>query len=151
MPYKSLEDRRSYAREYQRKRRHRDEAYRIATNKRANAWDMSLEQRPHRLVRAAKHRARKLNLECNLNKAWTDKVWTSKCELTDLSFDISPGKRTMYSPSLDRRNNRKGYTQDNCRFILWGLNCFKSNGNDKDMFAISHALIDREIKSVKRI
>lgn len=96
------------------------------------------------IVRATKNRAKRKGLPFDLTYKWTAAHYTGFCELTGLPFDLTPGKRSLYSPSLDRIDNSKGYTQDNCRFILWGLNAFKSDSTDEDIKKIARALLKPE-------
>jgi hypothetical protein len=54
------------------------------------------------------------------------------CEETGLPFDLQQsGLKQPYAPSIDRIDNARGYSQDNCRVILWALNvAFNSWGED---------------------
>ncbi|MBX5010836.1 hypothetical protein HJB67_12815 [Rhizobium lentis] len=50
-----------------------------------------------------------------------------RCAVTLLPFDLdwkktSGAKRNAYAPSLDRVDNNKGYTKDNCRVVLAAVN-----------------------------
>ena len=49
-----------------------------------------------------------------------------KCSLTDISFVFyvsNEDSRTHpFSPSVDRIDSRKGYTKDNVRLVIWGIN-----------------------------
>jgi len=66
--------------------------------------------------------AKKRGLEASLSMDWFEgRLNFGVCELTGLEFDMTCGK-SAYSPSVDRINNDKGYTEDNCRLILWALN-----------------------------
>jgi len=47
----------------------------------------------------------------------------------------------MYSPSIDRIDNSKAYTPDNCRFVLNCVNSFKHDGTDADIYRIAEALL----------
>jgi hypothetical protein len=51
-------------------------------------------------------------------------IANGKCCLTKISFDISPpnGKKRPFAASLDRIDSDKGYSVDNCRFILSAMN-----------------------------
>lgn len=71
----------------------------------------------------AKGRASKNNLHFDLNIDFLKEKWTGRCELSGIEFakDII-SKRNPFRPSLDRIDNNKGYTKDNVRIILWGLN-----------------------------
>lgn len=44
---------------------------------------------------------------------------------------------------MDRIDSSKGYTQDNCRFILFAVNSFKGVGTDALMLEIAQALLER--------
>jgi hypothetical protein len=48
-----------------------------------------------------------------------------------------------YSPSIDRINPLKGYTQDNSRWVLTAVNSFKGEMSDAEMLTIARALVDR--------
>lgn len=89
---------------------------------------------------AAKSRAKKKGVPCDLTEAWAQKRWTGFCELTGLPFSVISKRTNMFSPSLDRRIPTLGYLQSNCRFILQAVNMLKSDGTDENMFKIVSAL-----------
>ena len=98
---------------------------------------------------AAGDRARKKNLEYNLTADWAKQTYIGVCELTAIPFHTrlqerggKPGGRP-YSPSIDRINPLKGYTQDNCRWVLFAVNSFKGTMTDQEMLTIARALITR--------
>jgi len=63
------------------------------------------------------------------------------CEITGLPFSLDGGI-SPYSPSLDRIDNTRGYVQDNCRYILNGINALKGTGTDMDIYKIAKAIIE---------
>ena len=74
------------------------------------------------LIRHAKRRAREKGLPFDLiEQEITDQIWKG-CELTGMPFDLSPGRK-WNSPSIDQIQPKKGYTKENTRVILYGLNC----------------------------
>lgn len=93
------------------------------------------------------YRARRDNLDFDLTKEWAEVRYTGVCELTGIPFIISAkekaGKSGLrpYSPSIDRINPLKGYTQDNCRFVLGAVNSFKLQMSDAEMYRIAAALL----------
>ena len=91
------------------------------------------------LIHAAKRRAEKKKLSFNLTYAWGKLIWNGHCELSGIPF--KSGRMSCYSPSIDRINPDEGYTQSNCRFILWGLNGMKGADTDHDIYLIAHAVI----------
>ncbi len=94
------------------------------------------------LITSAKVRAKKKGLPFNLTREWGKKHWTGFCALTGLAFAINPGKgRTLFSPSIDQIVASQGYTQDNCRFILWSVNSLKGAGTDQDVKIIAEAIM----------
>ncbi len=48
-----------------------------------------------------------------------------------------------FSPSIDRIDSSKGYTPDNCQFVLWAINVFKGDGTLEEMYEIATALINK--------
>jgi len=93
------------------------------------------------LIQGAKDRSKKQGIEFDLTLEWILERWTGFCELTGLPFKLEVNKRDRYSPSIDRIDPTKGYTQENCRLVLWAINTFKGDGDDKTMFDIATALI----------
>ena len=98
---------------------------------------------------AAGDRSRNSNLEYDLTAEWARATYTGVCVLTGLPFHVSyleeAGKSggRPYSPSIDRINPLKGYTQDNCRWVLFAVNSFKGTMTDQEMLTIARALITR--------
>ena len=79
------------------------------------------------LLRHCKGRSEKNGLDFNLTQEWLEEKFKKNvCELSGEKFNL--GKKTFtthydpYSPSIDRIDASKGYTQDNCRLILTSLN-----------------------------
>lgn len=92
-------------------------------------------------IYSAKARATKKAIPFDITESWAKARWTGKCELTGASFDVAKGRPTAFSTSLDRIDGSKGYTQDNCRFILWSINRFKSDYDDATMMRIARLLV----------
>ncbi len=91
------------------------------------------------LLGTAKYRARKQSLLYSLTPEWAAKTWTGFCSLSKIPFILNK-KRSLYSPTIDKINPALGYTPDNCRFILFGVNALKYNGNDDDVYKIAEAI-----------
>lgn len=71
---------------------------------------------------ASKRHSLKSNLGFDLTREWIDaRLNAGECELTGIKFDME-GKRTRHTPSIDRINPSGGYTQNNCRIVLWSIN-----------------------------
>lgn len=100
------------------------------------------ERAPYmRVLYDAKARALKKSMAFDLTKEWAAARWTGRCELTGAAFSFNVGKPWAFSLSLDRIDPKRGYTQDNCRFILWAVNRFKSDYDDATMFHIARLLM----------
>jgi hypothetical protein len=94
------------------------------------------------LLNAAKTRSKKRGLEFDLTYEWMEQNYTGYCALTGLPFRSRDDRKAgVYSPSLDRIDNDKGYIQTNCRFILHALNMFKGVGTDEDIIYIAKSLL----------
>jgi len=90
--------------------------------------------------------AEKKGLPFTLTTAWAKETYTGYCALTGLPFDIrlqhqagNPGPRP-HSISIDKIDAAKGYTPDNCRFVLNAVNTMRGSGTDEQMLAIALAL-----------
>ncbi len=88
--------------------------------------------------------AKRKNRTFALTPAWAAARWTGKCELTGLKFERAGQSGPVpRSPSIDRVDSTKGYTPDNCRFILAAVNAFRLNGSDAQMYRIANALLTK--------
>lgn len=90
-------------------------------------------------VRRTKTRARKKNLDHNINKNFLLNLAEDqdfKCSVTGLEFykennidcRVSP-----YAPSIDRIDSKKGYTVDNVRLVVFAFNAMVLDWGD-DVF-----------------
>lgn len=95
------------------------------------------------LVKGAQARSREFGHAFDLTDEWATTRWTGYCELTGLPFDIGNRgvKRRLWAASLDKIDPTLGYIQSNCRFVLWAINAFKSNGTDEQMYLVAEALL----------
>lgn len=94
-----------------------------------------------RLLGKSRMRAKAAGLEHNLTKEWARARWTGKCELTGAEFKLTKGNQNAFSPSIDRIDSSKGYTQDNCRIVLWAVNRFKGDESDEIMRQIARLIV----------
>jgi hypothetical protein len=109
----------------------RNEEYKRARQRRP--WAMALAN--------AKHRSAKKSWAFDLTREWCERNWTGRCAVSDLPFVFGTQTHFPFSPSVDRIDGAKGYTQDNCRFVLFAINSFKGAGSDQDMLHIARAII----------
>ena len=119
------------------KRRLADPTYRDARNVFQRQYRRQMGHTA--LIWVARSRAKRRGLECNLVDDWKNDV--THCELSGLPFVKND---PMYAASIDRIDNSKGYTVDNCRLILRGLNVFKNNHSDETMMRVATALVDHQ-------
>lgn len=108
---------------------------RAAYNARMRAFNRNMAaQFPWKIcLKGAAQRARDRGEIFSLTEAWALARWTGKCEWTGVPFVVGRKTRTWRSPSIDRIDSTKGYTPENSRFILWGLNMVKHEGTDDEV------------------
>ena len=101
------------------------------------------------LLNYARDRARRAELPFELDKGWLKpKLRHGLCELSWLSFQrIALGNyRTHpYAPSIDRKIPELGYTKENCRLVLFGLNRAMSDWGEDILFDIASAFVVKHI------
>lgn len=94
---------------------------------------------------ACRKRAAKKGIRFSLTYEWARERYTGFCTLTGLSFDtrLEAGKSgpRPRSVSIDRIDQSLGYTPDNCRFILHGVNTFRGSGTDEEALIVVEALL----------
>jgi hypothetical protein len=96
------------------------------------------------LIKAAQSRAKRKRVVFCLTKDWVNSRWTGRCEVTNIEFILGQrraGPKT-FSPSIDRIDPTIGYTQENCRFVIWAFNALKHNGSDSDALRVAQAVVD---------
>lgn len=104
-----------------------------------------------RLIVAAKTRCRLADIPFNLTFEWGEGRYTGRCEITNIPFisNVGRGRASPFSMSIDRIEPEAGYLQNNCRFVLLGVNCLKGNGTDDDMWRIAQAMINQRHKNLQ--
>lgn len=100
------------------------------------------------LLGAARSRAVDDKVPFTLTREWGKSTWTGFCALSELPFVLG---RTMdeprlFSPSIDRKIPRLGYTPDNCWIILWAINGMKSDGTLEEVLTIVRAIASNHLR-----
>ena|SRR3990167_5203771 len=145
-----IRDRREYRREYyvenrahilarQTERRAANPAMRVVRNRQSLARRMLLPWR--NLLYSARQRAKNKGLEYTLSTEWARAKYTGFCELSGIAFRYGKGRMWPFSPSIDRIDQSKGYTPDNCRFLLMAINNMRGTLGDAEMFMIAKRLV----------
>jgi hypothetical protein len=87
-------------------------------------------------------RARERGLPFDITTGWVlTRLLVGRCEVSGLRFDDAPKQgRGQFIPSIDRRNPEAGYTEANCRLVVWIYNAAKGVGTDEDVMRLAKAL-----------
>lgn len=99
------------------------------------------------VLRSAAKRSYDKGMEFNLSVEWAeDKIKSGRCEVTGLqfevAFDLETGStiRSPWHPTIDRRDNSKGYTPENAQMVVWIYNRAKAEHHEDDVLRMAHAL-----------
>jgi hypothetical protein len=87
-----------------------------------------------RLYSSAKSRAIKKGLEFSITSEFIkNKLRNMKCESTgfDLVLNDEDGRVHPMKPTLDRRDNSKGYTFENTKIVCWWWNVMKQDWSEQ--------------------
>lgn len=92
------------------------------------------------MLNAARHSkaVSKRGLPLDIDVPWIQKrLEGGVCEALGIPFDFTPARApnrpNMFSPSLDRRDSRLGYTKDNVRVVVWIYNQLKSDYQESEV------------------
>jgi hypothetical protein len=114
----------------------------------AKRWRDAPEGRAKSLWTSAKNRAEKKVLDFDLTPEWIlARLAVGQCEVTGIPLELSGtddrgfGYFRPWTPSLDRTDPNKGYTQDNVKVVCWIYNAAKGVGTHEDVVLFSQALI----------
>lgn len=84
-------------------------------------------------INRLKKRAKQKNIQFELDQEWViKKLRKGRCEATGLKFNLNlkPYLNPLY-PTIDRIDNSKGYTYDNCWVVCHMFNIAKADHNIK--------------------
>jgi hypothetical protein len=97
-----------------------------------------------KLMYFTKTRAKQKNLEFAIDLDWLEQqTQTDTCSVTGLKFNYDPNwHRNPFGPSIDRINNKLGYTKDNCQLVIWGYNAGKGHYSEKDLYTLCKAYVE---------
>ncbi len=82
----------------------------------------------NKILADARKRARKKGISFSLTGEYLKKLWDEQngcCSISGISLVYGLGSikdRNPYSPSIDRINNKCGYTKDNIRLVCYAVN-----------------------------
>lgn len=99
-------------------------------------------------MQAAKARAKNRGVPFFLTPEWVAANYTGYCAVTGIEFShAGDGIRSRvsgpFAPSIDRIDPLQGYTQENCRFVIWAFNRFKGADTDEVVFEIARIIADK--------
>ena len=101
-----------------------------------------------KLLSGAKSRASKKSLEFSLTREWVlSRLNTGICEATGVKFDYTIPKgrtRAWSAPSIDRKDNTKGYTEDNCWVVCLLYNVAKGEGTVEELLNLAKLIVEKD-------
>ena len=132
--YKENEEYKEKQRTYAKKRRTHENQREIEAKYRKKYLE-SLEGRVATLYNAAKQRSNQKGTEFEISKA---RIWIALkigvCERTGIPFDFTLPNDTNFNPftpSIDKINSKKGYTNDNIQIVCTVYNLGKGEMSDE--------------------
>ncbi len=121
-------------------------------NKHRRQYYLTVNGRASTMCSAAKHRAKLCKLKFDLDVKWiVKKINKGRCEMSGMKFTMEAPRKgyahNPYAPSLDRHNQKKGYTKDNVKVVVWAYNQAKGQWNRKHFKRIIKAIYKRMFKN----
>lgn len=103
--------------------------------------------RAGRILIWTRRRAAERGMAFDLTREWiAERLQIGVCCVTGLPFDLGRDESQRFNPwgpSIDRIDSAKGYTQDNCRAVVWIYNMAKSEWSDGVVTMFAKALAAR--------
>lgn len=130
--------------EWQARRREACRAARQRNPEKAASWGKTRTEfwranKPwHIALRSARRRAKIKGMAFDLTPEWAEAEAAKGSALSGLPFSGEAGPR---APSIDRIDSDRGYTMDNCRFVLVAENLFRNEWSDEEIVAIARAMV----------
>lgn len=115
------------------KRNKQHQIWRKDNKEHVNDWKRkNYQNEPRRsMVWNSKGRAKKRGLEHDIK--FDDFEIPKNCPVLNIPIMWNKGKSTDNSPTIDRIDNSKGYTQDNIQIISWRANCLKRDATFEEI------------------
>lgn len=91
-------------------------------------------------------RAGRSNRAC-MSRDELEELWRrsgGRCELTGIEFNVDPHGNCVkrpWAPSIDRKDNAKGYEFENCRLVCTAVNLALNEFGDEVLMRIARALV----------
>src|ERR1035437_8015367 len=93
------------------------------------------------LLGGLRARAKINNMPTDIDRNWlVERLTPMKCEATGLDLTLRIDKsvnQSAFRPSVDRIDNNKGYTKDNCRIVAVIFNKAKLDCTDADVIKMA--------------
>jgi predicted RNA-binding Zn-ribbon protein involved in translation (DUF1610 family) len=125
---------------------------RTKDSQRQRVSEYYLEYPELRFLASTKQIAKEKGLAFDLDAVWfKERLARGICEVTGLPIKVKQytkgkrGDRGFFSPSIDRIDNNAGYIPSNCRLVCWGYNLSKNQFTDREVYALSVAILIRHI------
>lgn len=107
-----------------------------------------LRERARKMFYHAQGRAVRRGLEFSISLDGILASCGSHCPILGIELDWTASKRTDHSPTLDRLDNKQGYTEGNVLVMSWRANRLKSDGNAQELRMIADFIDARELASL---
>lgn len=93
-----------------------------------------------RVLKNARVNAKRAGVAFDLTLEWAAS-FGGICAVSGIPFVPSFGHTGPFTPSVDRLDPAKGYTQANCRLVIWAVNRFRGEHGDDTMWAVVDAMV----------
>ena len=106
-----------------------------------------IKRRGDSIYAAAKSRASQGKYEFNLSKEWVEKGLLGLCPMLGVPFELNATGRSYkdrhpLTPSIDKIDPDKGYTEDNCRIVSWWYNLAKAKYKDEEVLEFCKRVVN---------
>jgi hypothetical protein len=102
----------------------------------------NMRVRAQGLIGVAKRRAMACDLPFSLGVDLVEaRLKAGKCEATGITLRMDAVER-CWSPTIDRIKSSDGYTEANCRIVVFAYNAAKGSGTDADVLALAKAVME---------
>ncbi len=108
------------------------------------------------LVAIAKYRANKKDIEFSLSAEFIFKKLKEGCVKTGLQFTLEDNgsnysNRSPTTPSVDKIDSKKGYTEDNVQIVCWAYNVAKQQFSDEEVFQFWQKVMDYHARAENQV